>query len=170
MFANFLRGPDAKTVSLETIGLVAGSKSFGQTGTAAQWGQGTAAKTAKQIGKVLKRDSDVLDPELRRFLAKAQRGLTKLAETPDGIGTGKYETVAGGHVAVSVEKHIENPAWKPAVEAFQTSLAADAESTFSRLFKDQAEATAKAAAEAAVKATADKDPAVAIARAYASRP
>jgi len=170
MFANFLRGPDAKTVSLETIGLVMGSKSFGDTGSVAQFGQRKAQKTAKQIGKVLNRDGEVLEPELRQFLNKAQRALTKLGETPDSVGTGKYEAIVGAYPGMLAEKYAENPAWKPAVTAFQDAMLPDATATFERLFRSQAYAAMNSASDAAIDKLAKKDPLVAIAKAYAGGP
>jgi hypothetical protein len=160
MFANFLRGPDAKTVSLETIGLIAGTKEFGSTGTLVQWGQRSANKAAKRIAKVLKRDGDVLEPELRQFLTKAQRGLSKLGETRDSIGTGKYQ-LAG---RAAVEIYQESPEWKPAVTAFQQAMLPEATQTFNRLFKEGAYATQYLVASATLDELGKRDPAVALAQ------
>jgi hypothetical protein len=164
MFSRLLKGPDAEKLTLEIIGLATGARSFGTTGLPWQTASSRAARYASDARKVLKRDGETLDQDQRRFLEKAERGLTELSKTPDNIGTGNV-TFPGEAAGLPIELHQTNPEWLRQTEKFRRSLAVEAGEIFDRKFSNAAVEAVISATDGAEAKLRKTDPMVALRKA-----
>lgn len=130
MFGSWFRGPDAETVTLETIGLVKGAKSL-DGGQGNSLGNIAAEKHAKKIDKVLARDKHVLDRDIRDFLTTARDGLRDLLGTEPSYDTGRRMAV---HPPVTMPVHAPNPRWRAKYHAMQKGLTEQAGRIFDKQF------------------------------------
>ncbi|MBV6632977.1 MAG: hypothetical protein KI792_08100 [Alphaproteobacteria bacterium] len=130
MIGKWLRGPDAETVTLETIGLIKGAKDL-DGGPDNASGNTAAEKYAKRIDTVLARDRRVLSRDVRDMLTKTRDGLQALTGTKASFDTGRRMAV---QAPISVPIHEPNPAWKAKLHALKSGLDEQATRIFDREF------------------------------------
>lgn len=170
MFTKFLRKADSETLTLEVIGLATGVKDFDLTGMPGSWASAKAARYAKDVRTILRREGKALDSDQRSFLRNAERQLESLSKVPDSIGTGKFrEAVLQIGLTEShfpVQEHRENPEWRRQHDRFRQALAVEAGKVFDKLYSDDAVSRVIAATDGAEARLTREDPIVALKKAF----
>ena len=117
MFANFLRGPSADTLTLEVIGLVKSRDTF-KGGYQNAIGSETAKSYVRKIDRLMRENGKTIDPEVSGFLRDARQHLDWLGRMQSSVGTGKY--THGPYMTTQDIKPA--PAWEARYQRFQTEL------------------------------------------------
>lgn len=170
MFTKFLRKTDSETLTLEVIGLATGVKDFDLTGMPGNWASAKAARYAKDIRTMLRREGKTLDSDQRSFLRNAERQLESLSKTPDSIGTGKFREqplqVPLHQSRFPIQEFRENPEWRRQHDRFRQALAVEAGKVFDKLYSDDAVSRVIAATDGAEARLTREDPIVALKKAF----
>ena len=117
MFADLLRRPTTKTLSLEVVGLVTGLKDV-KRGASNMLANSHCEKLAAKIDKDLVREEGTVDADTREFLTLAKTHLQKLGNQPSSRHTGRFHAVRGGAIPI----YRAEPAWDRAYDAFRERM------------------------------------------------
>lgn len=159
MLGRWLRGPDAETITLETIGMIKGAKELDPSKDN-MTGNVSAEVFAKKIDKVLRREGRVLDKQVRDLLIQTRDGLRELTKTEASFDTGKFVPVYPG---VIMPIHKPNPEWKAQLQDLKSSLNEQADSIFNQTFASDVVAEHGGKPTAEVERAAKRDLSVGIA-------
>ncbi|MAJ65017.1 MAG: hypothetical protein CL558_14410 [Alphaproteobacteria bacterium] len=161
MFSRFLKQKSSKTLSVEIMGVIAGTRSLGDPEKRRGSDPNRAAdKLLRQIDTTLEREGYTTEPDIKRFLEMSKYGLRSLASIPSSIGEDIRLKNPEHGTDPLVRLRRANPEWLRKLQAFQGSMKPEAEAVFERHFSREADQRIRDARMQALDDLSRKEPKV----------
>jgi len=139
MLGRMLKRDSSETLSLEVMGIIAGTESLGVPGRAANLCSRKADQIEQRITRTLEREGLTTDPGIRNFLEMSRHGLRSLSSIPDSIGEDIRLKTPEHHTDPVIKLRRPNPDWQRKLTAFQGAMRPEAQALFEQHFSREAD-------------------------------